>query len=57
VASTGIETTGITRVIKVILRRQMGTIVSANTAKLAAYMPWPHIKGSSIFKDRSLKEN
>jgi hypothetical protein len=48
VVSTGIETTGIMKVIKVILRRQMGTIISANTAKLAAYMPQPRIKGSSI---------
>jgi hypothetical protein len=32
----------------VVLRRLTGTIVAANTAKLAAYMPWPRIKGSSI---------
>jgi hypothetical protein len=35
-------------VIKVILRRPTGTIVSVNTTKLAAYMPRPTIKGSSI---------
>jgi hypothetical protein len=39
------QTPLITSVIKEILRQPMGTIVSVNATKLAAYVPRPDIKG------------